>query len=909
MEDIGLLTSAWKDLVSEEIGLKVMQVIALEAPGSERLKRIAVAVDEGALREYGRAVEHFLFPPKSPGKHATGEPERSLSDKEPDTIGPPFHFHASRGASSIHACCVDAPRSGEVESIERTSEGILLSQSFARWDHVKNGRHQENEPWATWTEWTKAFEACVMAEHWTGWITVGTQVRVHGQKEPQEIIASAYLFGHGGLPNDSVQWRIARRVQKLLIQQLIDTHEKQIIRQSRAAAVSRIMARCMSHNLGSHVLTSLTQPQSFLDLAVAHKGDEGDDKDRWFYEGSIDVSKSCIIPTGKKFLLNTKPDSVDQQLATFNRYLRTRMDFLADVATGDSPFTSGMWLKEDLLDPFVANPVLRGSITGMDNKKLEDWIIFEHELDDVKVAIPNDEQGAQAMFIILENMVRNSAKYGGADVEEIQLCVRVDTDASSPELLAIVISDQCDVKDPDELAKLVEDQNARIDKEMLESDGRIRPGSWGMLEMKIAACYLRGIDTRMIDDGLDVFKDYPLLKAVAESTRATGGDQVCLGYRIYLRKHREALVVVTNEEFERIRIPMTPLAADEHGAEGGQLNRVIQTEEGHTVVTPEILNGMREPLGHALAIISNRVAERDSLKLPWRKVVLPEPLQDERANVLETLRSLTLKATHQYLQESCPGPKFKVVVQNAESKCFDAVAEPAIIGSGEAELKAYYVRHAKEMCADWFEGFPSSHPLSKEAGKIHGLRNAISLGRESPITAIHFAEARVLPIMIVDERIQREAGKVTDPAFGHRDAAPKLSDLMEKCGMLLPGIDLHSNDLHQRREELDGFIDDRLKQPGFVVVHMGVMERAQEWKSLPDEKKEHKLKEWLAARGLGNEGKAGYLVFTSGRSRPEFLPKALPFVSYSLLARYTLEQRSKFHLTKLLIDSHAPRAQ
>lgn len=660
-----MLTSAWKDLDPNKISLKVMQVIALEAPGSERLKRIAVAVDEDALREYGRAVEHFLFPPKSPGKHATGEPERSLSDKEPNTIGPPFHFHAGKGANGIQACCVDAPRTGEVEAIVRTREGILLSPSFANWDHVKNGRHQENEPQATWKDWTEAFDACIAREHWTGWITVGTQVRVHGQLQPQELIASAYLYGHGNLPNESDQWRIARRVQKLLIQQLVDAHEEQIIRQSRAAAISQVLARTLSHNLGSHSLNAFSGESAMLGQfqeiecrkrhkvpmpgRVCEKKPETDGTQIATDEDQLPPDESCIAVFKKYEPCNPQEEGkISQQrrewMATYNNYLRERMDLLADITTAVPAFEMPKQLVADLLKGYERNILLATTIAGTGGCFRYCWqpagLIGEGK--DVNVAISSDILGAHAFYLILENIVRNSAKHGGHS-EEVVFTVKV-TEPTEPEwkkkgLLCVQITE--DLTDLQKNTKLVNDRNASINAPVLDDKTRrVRDNGWGTLEMKAACAYLRRIALEELDE-----KKYqaPVPKEEDEAMRAkeaAEGDEPPLlraigdpsqnkdfGYEFYLMRPKLVMVCADDSTEEAVTqtASLSPKGTDslqDHGIGAMTLDELVAITQGER----------KEVVNHAMLVYLTkeeadlkrfvRAALMDLAALPHEMVVV-----------------------------------------------------------------------------------------------------------------------------------------------------------------------------------------------------------------------------------------------------------------------------------------------
>ena len=192
--------------------------------------------------------------------------------------------------------------------------------------------------------------------------------------------------------------------------------KRENVRREREAlrrAVSGIMGRNMSHNIGSHVLARYAS--KIRDDGVADR--------------NKDVQRSDLL-----------------------QYLQRRMDFLADVATSDMAFWfQSLSLKEQMgclnWDEQIARlnrkdnedesgqarnskepvkSVLLRFITGKEDLKAT---VDYDSKDDVYFACPGGEVGVHALFVILENIIRNSARHGSPTDDtdkavelEVQLC-------------------------------------------------------------------------------------------------------------------------------------------------------------------------------------------------------------------------------------------------------------------------------------------------------------------------------------------------------------------------------------------------------------------------------------------------------------------------------------------------------
>lgn len=188
---------------------------------------------------------------------------------------------------------------------------------------------------------------------------------------------------------------------------------------SLKAAIAAIMARNMSHNLGSHVFYYVRDEFSKL-------ADEGEKDD----------------PIVSKY----------KGLSKFLQYVQERQDFVATITSQDEYFMGPLNLKLDVLDeltpdavdfrhnsePPSTNYILKYLVNseGIERKAPKDNIFnankeIEIEIDynnyqfkskdnngvavefyDINLAVQGGQQSRHAFLIIIENIIRNAAKHG-----------------------------------------------------------------------------------------------------------------------------------------------------------------------------------------------------------------------------------------------------------------------------------------------------------------------------------------------------------------------------------------------------------------------------------------------------------------------------------------------------------------
>lgn len=307
----------------------------------------------------------------------------------------------------------------------------------------------------------------------------------------------------------------------------------------------------------------------------------------------------------------------EDRIAYFNSYAKSRMDFLADIATGIPTMESSKLFYAEVLAGIDRNRILLDNISGVEkfNFKFElndcrgcsmtNGLCSRYDCrklvdidNDILVAVPNDILGQHAFYIILENLIRNTAKHTAAEVGqlitfhievrepskdlvqecprlssyyEIQVYDNVDFKYKPAELssddksffknnhiLFLGGKKIDDIEDIDHLEKIVYRQNVYINQDLLDKKtNTLRKGAWGMIEMEAAAAYLRKIPIDSIDENQfalnvnDLYAeeygisrgDYRTANILKAFIKKTDKKTRHLAYRFFMPKPKEMLFV------------------------------------------------------------------------------------------------------------------------------------------------------------------------------------------------------------------------------------------------------------------------------------------------------------------------------------------------------------------------------
>lgn len=454
---------------------------------------------------------------------------------------------------------------------------------------------------------------------WRGFkITDNGFVKQIYQEKANEIIFSVFLLLNHRIPIRKVE-KIRQIIDDFLLMvsstkaaELFQEKENAVEQAAIRAAISQVMARNTSHNIGAHVMNKLTNPD-FLEKFCSY----------------ANCLKSYKPDTDFVDFFEHRPSS---QLAIFNNYLKCRMDYLADIALGTPVMQTNKYVYQDLFKELDKVRLLLEHISGLPDfeykiefkrngkrfkaskRNKEDNEAVE---DDLLVAIPNDILGAQAFYNILENIIRNTAKHSKKNVDEkgkTQLTIFtvnfIDTNTATDlkssennqeiemilnEMVAVEIYDNIDVKGDEYIlsdgdkteykAKMGKDapnkfsaieglvfsQNKNLNEDILK-DNKLRSGSLGLVEMDASATYLRKRDVSYINHpNYDLTYDeywssYSKASQKDKSKRGTDCRNFLkafikyddkgshLGYRFFLLRPAVALVVIESLEFDETKI-------------------------------------------------------------------------------------------------------------------------------------------------------------------------------------------------------------------------------------------------------------------------------------------------------------------------------------------------------------------
>ena len=326
--------------------------------------------------------------------------------------------------------------------------------------------------------------------------------------------------------------------------------------ESIKSAKAAIMSRNMSHNLGSHVMFYIKQKlqsvSKIINNDVLHNIITGSQLNIEELQKKLQNSANIELP----FLVG---------LGRFINYLQERQDYIATVATNYIPARSTISFKDFIYDEL--KPDLRYERHKKDNSSsdngwqpknlLLDYIAYSegysksddieikfgefnghNPLDDTakgdfqalrkfNVAVPGGVIGRQAIFSIVENIIRNAAKHSehrsnGKLVLQLSLvdaendftgdfltdkfrCMRKEKGSmESGESLVKLYQNHKDAfhilrikldmpNKKDDIEALV----GKLGEDYVEEDGSMKETSKGLKEMRISAAWLRGhsIDT------------------------------------------------------------------------------------------------------------------------------------------------------------------------------------------------------------------------------------------------------------------------------------------------------------------------------------------------------------------------------------------------------------------------------
>lgn len=722
---------------------------------------------------------------------------------------------------------------------------------------------------------------------------------------------------------------------------------KEMIEQATHSAISQVMARNTSHNIGAHVMNKLIGDLSKIKL-----------EDFKNYTGGLELYKG--EDSNKKLL---------DQISIFNNYVKCRMDYLADISFGTPMMQTNKYVFGDLFTEFDKVRLLLEHISGLDKFNFE--IKFTHNgkefmkesnvkgEDDLLVAIPNDILGMQAFYNILENIIRNTAKHAKNkkektiftvnfidDIEcvfdyceenncESTICEKTHKKEIENVLKEFIAVEIFNNTPETEIDGLVYNLNSKLNEDILDKN-KLRSHSLGLVEMDASAAYLRKLSVENINASCyDILHDESwsrntqlkydnqnsgetnclyFLKAINRTN--TINKENYLGYRIFL--HRPAVVLVVTS---KIIIK----------AKKDKLQK-----EGVWIIDPtdfqkQLKDGKVFP--HEFVVVDNNIT------FEAVKVEIPEKGSEQNNNTVEIkfleyyktslpIRILMIENKDDicvlYGKKLEDWEKFcweKWVTDTIpifggyNSQCNDPQAvlldhlysKNSLNNSEEmwnGSLKAYHLEALSSLAQFKLPDFVKhTKSINESNEKLQNYIDTITKPKNEQISGKcvvkrenaykKIVEAVQTKVIVIDERIQNTTKELNEG--GREFITISYKDLYKKMNVIVPdksNINLSENSFENIKICLENYIENVItgsKSTDFILIHYSILERMYK----KDEIKT-KIDKWAESINV---------VITSGRGIPNNLSEKVRFVNLSSVITAVVDVRSKYAINYLLNSS------
>jgi len=362
---------------------------------------------------------------------------------------------------------------------------------------------------------------------------------------------------------------IDKEAKKFLIYFFLSIYREVLKASAIKSATAAIMARNMSHNLGSHILFYLKTvfsniPEQWKNLLYElEKKDDGN----FHLNVAIDLIEKIKINGIKKDISAPFLTGVGKFLG----YLQERQDFIATIASNFIPYYGTVNFKDFIYDEL--NPDLKVirhnkeigirnilldfiaesegySRKGKDNirvyfKNFNGTDINHTDLEylrSIKMDMPAGIMGRQAFFSIFENIIRNSAKHSPENPEKSNkdLIIKFDVqkDKRHPDYWKVIISDN-----NNNYAKVEKAIRKGLQDDYIDDKGELKHENKGIKEMRISAAWLRGYNVADINER-DIEPKILDIEKVNEN----------LGYVFYIPISKKLVYITTESNKKEVKL-------------------------------------------------------------------------------------------------------------------------------------------------------------------------------------------------------------------------------------------------------------------------------------------------------------------------------------------------------------------
>lgn len=650
---------------------------------------------------------------------------------------------------------------------------------------------------------------------------------------------------------------ISSALSKNMLNILIKFQQKATTEATSRYVIAAVTSRNLAHNYGSHILTRLDK-QSLIEKLISQD----------FY------------------------GNFAEEIARFFSYLRIRTNLLADMSTSEPVSTVNRWLNEEVIKTFNQQAIVKKYISNSRLQKIQVNFRVNGQLKqtDVSVQIPNGDLGISAFCMILENIVRNSAKYEDiSTINTLELSVDIIREDERGYFLAIY--DHLSRK-PEELSELVTRINELyIKKFAIGSRNNLRESGWGILEMSAAASYLRKKVPGVINSE-EGKRRIPILQARPINIPAEPGKKApawqTLAYEIYLKKPRSILLIDIGKQLDTMLVELS-----------------LQRQDIKIINLHDVKDKPKAVHSHTFAVYFHaeyRSMIESNKRFPLRWILLEE--EKERIQFADWLKEpkkadeLMLWLWDKWLERFCRNKsldfnKLELFVPALDKKWPEEMVVPL--------QSSHYLLYDDHR--EWREtnlkispkhlGFYHAHRSGDPLGVI--LTNTLSLNHNQvQLVKKELLEAAITEIIIIDERIQDEMLRRSN------DMGTNFFEELSCMNIHLPDPRVGEPDLYDRQllEKLEEWLKNILlsRKIDFIILHLGILET---WVGTHMDD----ISKWIDFH-ITNVDERPEIVFTTGRGKPHNFPSRHGFQPFDSIEKHIAEGPiSKYHLVKTLFSS------
>lgn len=683
-------------------------------------------------------------------------------------------------------------------------------------------------------------------------------------------------------------------IEQLSFNITIDVNDYQKRQTAVKSSLAQVMARNMSHNIGSHVLSNL------IDDAT--------------YDRLKDEEVTNILNSFKSSI-KVRLEGKNLQLPYFFQYLKSRMDYLSEVTFSVSNMVTTKMMFGDVIKEFDRVRILLNYISGIRGFQYQIKAKYNGlDLDDnndIGVSFVGDTHGNHAFMVILENLIRNTSKHSSNKNDITTFTINIkdfkcDGVKDAPNYYCVEIDNG--VKE-DNIQELVRHQNQLLNESVLDENNKLRDHSLGLLEMETSAAFLRQIelpeiesDDYYVDNDENLFHERNGVKRL-NIIKAFATPDGALAYRFFIPRPQEFLIVGDNwcgisemRKNELLRIGVQFIDDKEFDA---SMKNEISYSHQFLLFKHDVSNEVKQFLSDT---------DDSRTLLPLRKLELSE---SDIAKITDKINNKAIKDLGTELKEFAWAKYFaNIELINPTNHNIDILSA---VDFSMSYNQVVFLHHAdkdnhqrswKKSCEHkddleaWIENLSSR--TSKKLPEFNRFSiegDYTSVGNYieniANVNWIKYAifEAYHNKVIVLDERVQKYSNENFEGSDQDKGLIP-CSRLFESTNVFIPSIPLDpKNYSPQQIEDIQNFIMKHLKN-SFLLLHYGILERMY--------KTEDAITPILEKWSKG----AKRVVVTSGRGSHSLnLPDSVCYASLSSVLNVFNEFRNKYYINYLFNQS------